>query len=333
MALLFMDGFSGGDLATKWEGVNGNISRQNSSPRFAGGAYIHSTSGSNITKRFTATVEIYAGFAFSSSNDVTINFLGDANTTTHISYKYSATSKVFTVYRGTTGGTLLATGTTVIPTSTWHYAEMHIKISDTVGVAELRIDGSTTADISFSGDTKNAGTNISVDTFVISWGIAIADVTDVYLCDTTGSNNNSWLGDVTVRTLAPNGNGAFSQFVGSDSDSVNNYLLVNEQPVSNTQYAGSATTGQHDSYTMADLPAGVTSIKAVQLNTYMAKTDAPLTVGKPLLRTASTNYYGTSRNVGATYQTYTDVFETNPNTSITWTATDVNGLEAGTEVG
>ena len=332
MALLFMDGFSGGDASVKWNSVNGSPSRTTTTPRFSGGVYLHQTSSYNLTKRYTASAEVYVGCAFSTTGaDLTVSFLGDSNTTTHITFIYSGTSKVFKVYRGTTSGTLLATGTTILGLNAWHYAEMHVKISDTVGVAELRLDGATTNEITFSGDTKNAGTNISVDS-VLFIASTTLDFTDVYICDTTGSTNNSWLGDVTVRTLTPNGNGAFSQLLGSDADSVNNYLLVNEQPVSSTQYTGSATTSQHDSYTMADLPAGTTTVRGVQLNSYMAKSDATAGSSKGMLRIASTNYYGATQTLTTTYATYTDPFDLNPNTTIAWTPTDVNGLETGMEV-
>jgi len=271
------------------------------------------------------------GMGFNATSNLSVFFSGDANVTTHLTFQYNSTSRVWSVYRGSLV-TLLATGTTAIPLSTWHYIEMHAKLSDTVGVAELRIDGVAVADIAYSGDTKNAGTNTTFDTILIA-SSGGHNISDYYLCDTTGSRNNTWLGDVVVRTLTPNGNGTSSQLVGSDSDSVNNYLLVNEQPVSSTQYAGSPTTGQRDSYTMTDLPAGVTNIISVQLSTYMAKSDASAASGKPLLRTNSTNYYGSTRALGTSYQTYLDVFDVNPNTSSAGTASDINGLETGMEVG
>jgi hypothetical protein len=329
MALLFMDGFSGGDFATKWDTGSG-YSRQTSGGRTSGGIYL-SSFGGGLRKSFTPGAEIYVGMGFNASANVAVYFLGDAAVTTHLTFQYNSASRVWSIYRGV-AATLLATGTTIIPLGTWHYIEMHARISDTVGVAEIRIDGATIADVTYSGDTKNAGTNTSFDSVQVS-ASGGHNISDFYICDTTGSRNNTWLGDVVVRTLTPNGNGNSSQFVGSDSDSVNNYLLVNEQPVSSAQYTGSPTTGQRDSYTMTDLPAGVTNILGMQLNTYMAKSDATAASGKPLLRTNSTNYYGTTRILGTTYQAYTDVFEINPNTSTAWTATDINGLETGLEVG
>jgi len=213
--------------------------------------------------------------------------------------------------------------------------EMHVKISDTVGIAELRIDGNTTNEITFNGDTKNGGTNASIDNITFSHsGLGITMwFTDVYICDTTGSNNNSWLGDVTVRTLVPSGNGASSQLVGSDADSTNNYLLVSQQPVTSATYVGSPTTGQYDSYTLGDLPAAVTQVFGVQLNSFMGKSDATLASAKPFLNIAGTKYYGTTDVLGTTNQTYCDIYNTNPGTTLTWTISDVNGLEAGMEVG
>jgi hypothetical protein len=331
MALLFMDGFAGGDMATKWSSSS-NASNTNTSPRVTGGSYMF-TGGSNgnVTKTFTAKTEIFMGCGTRGSSGVWYIFLyGDTGATTHLTIMRNGTSGFMELRLGNQG-TLLATGTTFIPYTSWHYIEIRATVADSGGICQVRLDGQTVNEIDYTGDTKNGGTNTSIDAFTL-YASATANYTDVYFLDTTGTANNSWLGDVTVRTILPSGNGNYSQLTGSDADQVNNYQLVDESPASSTDYVGSPTVGLKDSYLLSDLPAGVTQIKALQSNIYAAKSDATLASSKVLLRTGGTDYYGNTQGMGTSFQTYSQIFALNPNTAIAWTVADINGLEAGIEV-
>ena len=93
---------------------------------------------------------------------------------------------------------------------------------------------------------------------------------DVYLMAGTG---DEFLGDCTVATLLPTGNGFVNQFVGSDGNSTDNYLLVDEQPPSSTDYVGSATTGQQDLYTLTNL-TGSGTVLAVAPTIYAVRARA-----------------------------------------------------------
>src|SRR5437764_673985 len=61
-------------------------------------------------------------------------------------------------------------------------------------------------------------------------GVGRAYLDDLYVCDATGTTNNTFLGDVRVHTLVPSGNGTDSGLTGSDGNQVNNYQLVNTVP-------------------------------------------------------------------------------------------------------
>jgi hypothetical protein len=70
------------------------------------------------------------------------------------------------------------------------------------------------------------------------------------------------------------GNGDFSQLVGSDADSTNNYLLVNEAgaPVT-TSYVESDTVGQRDFYAMGDIDPVQRHRAGVQVSAYCNNPD------------------------------------------------------------
>lgn len=336
MALLFMEGFATNDIATKWDagsGINGGINT--TTPRVTGGSWII-LYNSGLLKSFTASSKVIVGNGVycNSGNSNCIVFYGDAGTTVHIAV-YRNASGLIEIRRGGVGGTLLATGTTTIPLTTWFYMEASVTISDTVGEVHVRLNGAGTDEVSYTGDTKNGGTANTIDKIQIATTAGAANVwyTDVYILNDTGSApNNAFLGDVTVRTLSPSGNGNSSQLLGSDGNSTDNYLLVDEKPFSATDYAGSATTGQKDTYALNDLPASVANVYGVQVNANMLKSDAGLGQSRVVIRSGGTDYGGTTRVLSTGSVTYHELYEQNPNTSAQWTPANVNGLEAGMEV-
>lgn len=337
MSLLFVEGFGGGDAnAGKWDVVSANYTPQTSTPRLPGGYYATIGAGSNIYKSFTASTKIILGTGYRDTlygTSGSIVFYGDSGATQHITVRHNNSTGYIEVLRG---GTVIGTGTTLLPNGTWFYIEISITISDTVGEVHVRLNGSLTDEVSFTGDTKNGGTASTIDRvqFSSGWagGVGSAWLADLYILNDTGTTNNNFLGDVAVRTLSPNGNGTYSQLAGSDGDSIDNYLLVDEHPYSTADYVGSSITGTKDTYTMQDLPAGVTTVYGLQVAGKMMKSDASLGQARYLVRSNSTDIGGTTRALSTSAVTYYELYENNPATTSQWTIADVNNLETGMEV-
>lgn len=339
MALLFMDGFGGGDSNQKWDLNSSAVSVLTATPRIAGCYYTQGGSlGSALNKTIPASNKVIMGHGV--AGDVGGNyvaFFGDSGATQHITVLRNTSTGLIEIRRGTATGTLLATGTQPLYTAQWNYVEVSVTISDTVGEVHVRLNGSLTDEVSYVGDTKNAGTNTTIDKITIAMtggsGVNKSMISDVYILNDTGAGpNNTFLGDVVVRTLSPNGNGTYSMLVGSDGDSINNYLLVDEHPYSGTDYAGSANTGDKDTYTMTDLPNGVTTVYGVQVTGKMAKNDATLGQARYIVRSGGTDYGGTTRALTTSFTGYSDLYETDPATGVQWTPTAVNNMESGMEV-
>ena len=122
-----------------------------------------------------------------------------------------------------------------VPSNNWYYLEISVTIDDAIGEVHVRLNGSTTDEVSYTGDTKNAGTATDIDAVRFAFSGRIADV---YVLNSLGSMNNNFLGDVAVRTLIPDGNGTSSQLTGSDGNTTDNYLLVDEHNYSSADYVG-----------------------------------------------------------------------------------------------
>ncbi|MEO5498995.1 MAG: hypothetical protein ABIR46_00680, partial [Candidatus Saccharimonadales bacterium] len=326
MALLFMDGFGGEDILFKWDPNSQGISTASASPRVPG-CFYGNTNYSSIYKTFTASSKIIIGLGYSPNDNALITFSGDGGTIRHITVVRDNTTGRLQIRRGDYNGTLLATGTQQLFAGMWNYVEVSVTISDTVGEVHVRLNGSLTDDVLYIGDTKNGGTASTIDKVTIN--TAGGRLADVYILDGTGPVNNDFLGDVVVRTLSPSGNGNSSQLVGSDGNSTDNYLLVDEHPYSASDYVGSATVGQKDTYAMADLPAGVTTVYGVQINSMMMKSDASLAQSRLLLRSAGTDYAGITRALTTSSIGYYELYSQDPATSAAWTPAGVNGIESG----
>lgn len=339
MALLYMDGFAHNNVNRYMATVPGQVTPLTTTPRVAGCYYIQgpNTGGTGTIRRsFTAASEVFTGIGFKigalTANRPIVAMFGDAGATQHVTVNVNALG-FLELRRGTASGTLLATGTTPLSGSVWYYIEMRSTIADSGGITQVRLNGLTTNEIDYTGDTKNAGTNTTIDAIGLTANATVADsMADWYILNTSGSLNNTWLGDVAVRTLVPNGNGNASQLTNSSGNSTNNYTYVDEIPPSSTDYTGSATTGQADTYAMSDLPGGISTVYGLQFNATMAKSDATLGQSKIRVRSGGTNYTGTTYALSTTYQEYSELREVDPATSAQWTPSNVNGVEGGMEV-
>jgi hypothetical protein len=325
-----MDGFDLGDSTVRFD-YTGTLFGSSTTTAFTYGRSVSNGGNQQFMKKAVPAASIvYSGVRFFPGQAGGLIFFGDSGATQHVTVAVQGSGAI-QIYRGNMAGTLLATAVPTWPLSTWGYLEVSCSISDTVGYVEVRKDGSATPVVTFTGDTKNAGTSSTIDAV----GLITASSTpslfdDWYICDNNGTANNTWLGDVRVMTLAPNGNGASSQFLNSASNFTNNYTYVDEQPYSAADYVGSTTTGDVDTYTMADVSQG--TIFGVQPILIAAKPDAGLAQIKQVVRSGATNYTGTTKVLSTTFTSYTDApLETDPATSAAWTQSGVNAVEVGVQ--
>ena len=226
--------------------------------------------------------------------------------------------------------------TTVLSQDTFYYIELKVTISDSAGVIVLKINGATELNLT-SQDTRNGG-NATADTITLGAGgqnnsAAIFSYDDLYICDGTGSApDNDFLGDCRVEASLPSGNGNSSQLVGSDADSTNNYLLVDESaPNGDTDYVESSTVGNKDTYAMGNLASTSGTVYGVQPVPVAKKTDAGSRSIVSVVRLSSTEVDSAAKTLTSSYLILPDVRTTKPGGGA-WTITDWNNAEAGVKV-
>jgi hypothetical protein len=335
-----IDSFDDGLSSQKWTtlsgpfGVGPNVTYARTGPKscFVG-------DWANVYRQLSvgekhATMIAGAAFRFVSNYNVfCYRFRGDNAATDHVNVKHT-TDQRLQIYRG---GTLLdQTAPNLVAFNVWHYIETKTALADAGGRIVVRLNGLTVLD--FTGDTKNGGTDTSIDSIYIGEGTGNTSgqgfyFDDYYMLNGAGAVNNDLLGDCCVYALFPNGNGNYSQWVGSDGNSTDNYLLVDENPDPNTSdYVENSTAGNKDSYPMSDLPGTVTGVQGVIARAYASKSDAGAQVMRQFARVSGTDYAGADFAPSqGSYNTFSEIWELNPATSALWTPAQLNGAEFGIE--
>lgn len=216
---------------------------------------------------------------------------------------------------------------------TWHYVEVKWNCVNSIGANtfQLKVDGELILNIPASTDCQNAGTS-GVDAIYINGMCSYSYFNDVYICDLTGSEWNDFQGDITIDVLHPNGNGNTNDFIGSDSDSVDNYLLVDDAtPDDDTTYTESSTVTDVDLYAFDNSEAPDT-VLAVAVDCFCLMDDAGPKSGKLITYVNSSTYEGDTFSLTTGYIYETQLWVLNPDDSAAWAAADIDGAEFGVKV-
>lgn len=336
MALLWMDSFDHyvtADLVEKYTS-NAGASISAGNGRNATAAL---SGGSGLIKGLApADATAIIGFAHRptgtlGNNDVLM--LGDGgfgNSTAQATVRILADGSI-TVYRGNSSvGTVLGTSAAgVVSSGVWQHIEAKITIHDSTGAVTIRVNG--VAVLTLTGvDTKNTAA-AQWTAFQVQPGSGNY-IDDLFVCDGSGSNNNDLLGDCRVECLLPStGNGSNTGL--TPSTGTDHGALVDESaPNDDTDYNGATTTGVKDTYNFPSV-ATTGAVKGVQINLSAKKTDTGTKTICAVTRPGSTDYDGPTQALATTtYQYYSSIRETNPDTSALWTVSEINAAEFGMKV-
>jgi hypothetical protein len=346
MALRFFDGFdSVPNLVGNWVVSGGTV--VSATGRDGVGKGISTNNGSGQVKvtlpaAYSTIIQgvawnLPSGFGGITGVGYCITLFGDTGATAHLSVNFDAAGRI-QLRRGSGSGTVIATtaGTPLLA-GTWHYVEIKATIADSGGTCIVHLDNVEV--INFTGDTKNAGTNTTIDAISLP-GAINGIVDDFYVLDgvdgtTLGTPQalafNDFLNDCTIKPQRPDGNGATSAWVGSDGNSTDNYLLVDEVPFSSTDYVGSSVATDRDLYEVADL-VGSPTVYAVQVKAYAAKSDAGVRSFKTLTRSSGGTVAASAAiALSTSYTTYGGDITTKDPDGTAWTASSVNAAQFGVE--
>ena len=341
MALLFMDSFEHstacgqGKWTTQRGGVPAGIS--STTGRFgngwsqAGGRYIIRALGANYAT-------LICGFAFNPAgiggNTIVALLDGISRTDGQVELTYNTGTQTWTVTRR---GTSIHSFFYPIAFGAFSYVEFKATINNTTGIVVVRVNGVEI--INITGQDTQFTANAFANNLLLGSTADTAEdyrYDDVYLLDTSGSApTNDFLGDCRCESVLPSGNGNTSNLVGSDANSTDNYLLVDETTSTlgdgDTTYVESSTPGDKDTYAYGDLASTSGTVYGVQIIPVVKKTDAGARSIKTIARLSGTEVDGPERSLASGYTYLQDIRETKPGGGA-WSIADVNNAEFGLKV-
>lgn len=243
-----------------------------------------------------------------------------------------------TVHNG--AGTLLGESDIgVMSGAAHHWIEIKAFIHASTGTIEVKVNGTTV--INLTGlNTSQSGYDLLVGKIITTFGGGNHIWDDFILGNgdtTAGTGHSDFTGETRVYHLYPDGNGNYSGLTGSDANSVDNYLQVDNGDLATvvsaeSDYNGSATATDKDTYTFDDSPVAVGTILAVEARAHAAKSDSGAISGRLMHRRSSTDTPGDDAVLSTTYLTFRWLLVNDPVAAAAWTFTNLNLSEFGWEV-
>lgn len=357
MTRLLTCGYETGDIAeigSTTVGSNAALAVVTGTPTPRSGTYclkMSVTTGSLFNRTHhtiplgAAKTDVWHRFGFyahplTSTGELVIAALQDSGATAQHCLTYTPGDQLIRArLSNSTSSTLLATSSLTMGPDAWHLIEWRSQMSSTSsGIVEVWLDGARV--INFTGDNVSS-TTANMQTLLLGQSATVAAATvanayyaydDLAVNDTAGSRNNGQIGDGKVFLLKPSGAGSTTSQTRGGTDTGANYSQVNELPPSMAQYVLSATAATRDTYALEDVPAGSWAVNCCEVLAYGQNSDAGAGSLGLTIKSGTTTNEGTAQSLVTTAQYLRQLYETDPNTSATWTVAAVNALEAGTTV-
>ena len=212
----------------------------------------------------------------------------------------------------------------------WDYIEATVcALSGSSGSLTIRCNG--TQVFTISGNTFANSTWVG-NNFSIGWN-GYLNIDDWYLCDSTGTAANTFLGDsviaalwpntvVTPGTWSPTGNTTLWNTIGKPGDPNTSIYDV--------------TTATSDTYYLScnALPNNPSSISGIKLVTFGLKTGTSAATVNPLIKSNGTVANAASPlTLSTSLQIVEKVYQVDPNTGSPWTNNAVNLIQVGATSG
>lgn len=340
MAYQFSTGFDFYTTATQiWDSSQGVGTISSANARFTGthSQGISLPQNAWLRKNLSASVvTTIMGFAIKTAtlpSGTNMAFVSlEDSTSTQVSLGCT-NAGVLQFFRGLPGSNVPigSTGSTNFTAAVYHYLEVLVTISATVGVAQCWLDGIQI--INSSGLNTKATGNTSVNQF------RIGDVAnnigviydDLYCLDGTGGSLNARLGERRIITIMPSAPGSFSQF--TPIGATPNWNCVKEiPPDDDTTYVADGVVNDRDSYDFETVSINGNPDFVVPWGR-VRKDDAGSHTVELSVTNAGNDAFSSAIAVPASYAYINGgAFTTNPNGSVAWDQSGINSTEFGIKI-
>jgi hypothetical protein len=214
----------------------------------------------------------------------------------------------------------------------WCTVEVYVKVGQTDGAWELRINGTT------------LGSEANVDTLPITAAAHVDDIVirsnssnvgpfwrDIIIYNGDGGVNDTWVGeDKHVYAIFPSADTATEDWTRSAG--VDSFALIDEvNHDGNTTYIESSTA---TNVTLVELQnsGSESGITGISVHTTAALDIAGSETFDDVIFEGATTTNSTAHTVTATtYSQFETVYDTNPDTTAAWAASEIDALQTGVE--
>jgi hypothetical protein len=266
---------------------------------------------------------------YGSVNGVQASIMFMAGATFQIGLQFNTNGSI-DVYRYTslTAGTLLGTSDpAILGNNVWHWMDVEVVISDTVGRVSIWIDNIKAYELT-NVDTNNSGGVVDRVRFPAAGGnfSSIRDFDDMFVVDTA-----TRIGERRIEYIVPDSDvsTAWARNTGSSNFSAIDEIGGN----GDTDYIIGTTVGQTDTYSFTNLTSTPDVVEAIRLVSYAVKTDA---AAKPIALqvkgSLGTDSDGPNYQLLTSYSPQSRLVQKDPDTTADWTASAITGLQAGPKV-
>ena len=226
---------------------------------------------------------------------------------------------------------LITTSVTTAPARGWHYIELQVTQGISNGVLSVRINGVLAIQMTAQNTIQGGGQLLTAFLGAIpgqSCPLTL-DVDDFYIADTTGTINNTFLGDVRVDALQAQADGSLSQWTVTPSGTAAWEAVSDEDE---TTHISAPSVGLRQSFDVEPLPVMATpAVFGVQLTMLARKTDAGLGKLKGLVVSGAQTAVSPEVILQEQQAWQCALFERNPNGNVQWTEAAFNAAEFGVE--
>jgi hypothetical protein len=256
------------------------------------------------------------------------NFFGfmDASNNPQATFQTN-TNGTISVKRGNGNGTLIGTSSTsvVLTQNVWCYVEFGLKCDASAGTVDIRING--TSVLSLTGqNTKGSSTSIIGACQLLGPGITNY-VQDIYICDSTGSHNTGFLGDVQMPVSYANANGTYTAWTANGAASL--YQSVNATtPADSTVFASDSTPTDRMSVSYPSTSVTGTIVGVAHVSRMEKSTSGTRTVSQVITNNGN-DQVASAQSLGTSYTYYQQISESDPNTNQPWTQAGFNTIQSG----
>jgi len=225
--------------------------------------------------------------------------------------------------------TILGTGVTTLLSGIWYYIEVMFTINSTSGACTVMINGATDFSVT-NVATAYSGNNYANTPYISTNNQWTEYIDDIYVCDSTGSANNTFLGVNHIDAVIPSGAGSTTNFTPLSGSNWQEVSELNPDGDTSDNYA--ATAGSIDLFTHNNLSAVQSSIRGVSISCYARKNNAGTKAISPLVSSNSVQSSTTSIPVVDSYTYATQLLAQDPHTSAAWTGSAVNACQFGYKI-